>query len=143
MEIAEKTQRETQEGATHEETRAENDKDTRAIEAQYLSRGLAERVLEWQQCVSSLETSGFSKLSGDAAAAVGALITVADEDENEKIYLLAPDGAGLKIRDKERTVLVVTKNAPIGKALLGARLDDEIVVKSPSGPQSLTVLSIE
>ena len=38
------SQRAAQEGATHEETRQEDPKDTRAIEAQYVSRGLAERV---------------------------------------------------------------------------------------------------
>ena len=38
------SQQATQAGATHEETQPENDKDTRAIEATYLARGLAERV---------------------------------------------------------------------------------------------------
>ena len=39
-----RSQESTQAGAIHEETRAEDAKDTRAIEAQYLARGLAERA---------------------------------------------------------------------------------------------------
>ncbi len=40
----ETSQRATQDGATHSETKADSDKDTRAIEAQYLARGLGMRV---------------------------------------------------------------------------------------------------
>ena len=38
------SQQAAQEGATHDEARQEDPKDTRAIEAQYIARGLAERV---------------------------------------------------------------------------------------------------
>ena len=39
------SQKTVQSGAIHEETRQEDPKDTRAIEATYLARGLAERVV--------------------------------------------------------------------------------------------------
>ena len=38
------SQKRAHEGATHEEARPESDKDTRATEASYVARGLAERV---------------------------------------------------------------------------------------------------
>jgi len=41
-------QRTVVEGATHEENKPENDKDTRALEQSYLARGQAQRVVELQ-----------------------------------------------------------------------------------------------
>ena len=41
-----------QAGATHDETRQEDPKDTRAIEATYLARGLAERVERMRESVA-------------------------------------------------------------------------------------------
>ena len=42
-------QRAVVDGATHEENRPENDKDTRALEQSYLARGQAQRVVELQE----------------------------------------------------------------------------------------------
>jgi hypothetical protein len=42
------------EGATHEESKPENDKDTRALEASYLARGQANRVEEMNETITRL-----------------------------------------------------------------------------------------
>ncbi len=139
---AEANQREAQAGATHEETRAENDKDTRAIEAQYLSRGLAERVLEWQEAVASLENMTTNSVAEGTAISLCTLIEVEDEGGKARRYFLAPAGAGLKIGTSEGTVMVITPKSPLGRVLLGARLDDEVVLKSPKGQQTLIVTAI-
>ena len=44
-------QRAVVDGATHEENRPENDKDTRALEQSYLARGQAQRVVELQHAL--------------------------------------------------------------------------------------------
>ena len=52
----ERRQMETQEGATHAESRAEHAKDTRATEQSYLARGLAERVADTRRTCTALAT---------------------------------------------------------------------------------------
>src|SRR3984957_19944196 len=44
LETLERAHRATREGATHEEAKPENDKDTRALEQSYLARGQAARL---------------------------------------------------------------------------------------------------
>ena len=46
LETLERAQQAAIEGATHEEAKPENDKDTRALEASYLARGQAMRLEE-------------------------------------------------------------------------------------------------
>jgi hypothetical protein len=46
LETAERAQQAAREGATHEEAKPENDKDTRALEQSYVARGQAKRVEE-------------------------------------------------------------------------------------------------
>src|ERR1700761_8976870 len=48
-------QRTVVDGATHEENRPENDKDTRALEQSYLARGQAQRVVELQDALNKLK----------------------------------------------------------------------------------------
>ena len=48
------SQEAAQQGATHAETRQEDPKDTRAIEAQYIARGFAERVEGLQDSLAAL-----------------------------------------------------------------------------------------
>lgn len=140
------SQSEAQSGMTHAESRAENDKDTRAIESSYLARGLAQRVAELK---ASLATIQAWKLSPPAPnqelqAGLGRIVSLCDEDQEEqKRVWLAPTGGGLKLQRQAPATLVLTPSAPLGQALLGKGLDDEITVQSPSGSRVWIITSID
>lgn len=140
------SQSEAQSGMTHAESRAENDKDTRAIESSYLARGLAQRVAELK---TSLATIQAWKLSvpgpGEPIlAALGRIISLSDENQQEeKRVWLAPTGGGLKLGGQSPATLVLTPSAPLGQALIGKGLDDEITVQSPSGSRVWIITGIE
>jgi len=110
-----------QEGATHEETRAEDPKDTRAIEAQYIARGLAERVEELQRAVQAL-----THLPLSLTAVIGA--SMGDE---EKIYFLVPVAGGETIKLNGQVVQTLTPQSPLGAQLVGKEIDDEIELQLP------------
>ena len=55
VEVLTAAARSTHEAATHEENKAENDKDTRAIEAGYLAGAQADRVRELQGAITAFE----------------------------------------------------------------------------------------
>ena len=63
-------------GATHEEAKPENDKDTRALEQTYLARGQAQRVVETRTDAARLRAMDLRRLDAAATIVVGALIGV-------------------------------------------------------------------
>ena len=126
------------EGATHSEARAENDKDTRGLEQSYLARGQAQRVVELEvgvAAVTALVLRGFGP--GDPIA-LGALVTIEDDGERKRLFV-APHGGGSVVGD---AVQVVTPSSPLGRALVGKRLDDEVELRLPGGVRTLVITQL-
>lgn len=136
---ASEAQRETQRGATHEEAKPENDKDTRALEATYLARGLAERVAALENAVAALSGLKLRAFDADTPLALGAIVTLASEHGPAAHYFLVPAGGGLKLTVGTSIITTVTTEAPLGRALLGAYEGDEVSVQTPQGARSLEV----
>src|SRR5262245_40614469 len=80
LESATASQHSTQQGAVHDDARAEDDKDTRAIEQQYLARGLAQRVEELRDALAKLRALKVRDFGEDDPIALSALVTVVDGD---------------------------------------------------------------
>ena len=123
------------EGATHAEAKAENDKDTRGLEQSYIARGQAQRVLDLETAVHDV---GAMALKACATVAMSAVISVEEEGATHR-YFLAPHGGGNVLAGN---VLVVTLSAPIGKALFGKRVDDEVELKVGGKARTLTILDV-
>ena len=87
LEDLKRRQQDVADGATHEESRSEHAKDTRATEQSYLARGLAKRVEELtrtRDALAALTLRTFREEDGEAIA-VGAIVTLRDEgDEREE-----------------------------------------------------------
>jgi transcription elongation GreA/GreB family factor len=134
-------QRAVVDGATHEENKPENDKDTRALEQSYLARGQAQRVVELQGALNQLKALELRDFSRGVAVALGALVAV--EDERETVhYFLAPAGGGLRLALSGREVRVVTPQSPIGQALLGKRAGDALELRTPQGATECSIASV-
>jgi transcription elongation GreA/GreB family factor len=118
---AERAQRSAAEGATDEEAKPENDKDTRALEQSYLARGQAQRVDELRTALGLVRSMPIRDFAEEAPIALGALVFVV-VDEAERRYFVAPGGGGAEL---EGGVQVVTPSSPLGRALLGRREGDE------------------
>jgi transcription elongation GreA/GreB family factor len=134
-------QRAVVDGATHEENKPENDKDTRALEQSYLARGQAQRVVELQGALNQLKALELRDFSRGVAVALGALVAV--EDERETVhYFLAPAGGGLRLALSGREVRVVTPQSPIGQALLGKRAGDDLELRTPQGATECSIATV-
>lgn len=132
--------RATKAGATHEEAKPENDKDTRAIEASYLAGAQGERVRELERAVAVLEA--LPRRAGSGVVGHGALVVLAGP-EQELVCLFAPAGGGEQLELDGRRVQIVTPRSPLGRALLGAREGDEIEVELGKKVKKYEVLSVE
>lgn len=128
------------EGATHEQARAENDKDTRGLEQSYLARGHSARVAELEVAVAAVGALALRELGADQPAALGALVEVG-EDERRLSYFVASHGGGENLAGG--AVQVVTPRSPLGVALLGKRVGDVAEVRLAGRRRELEILAIE
>lgn len=129
----ERAHADAREGATHEEAKPENDKDTRALEQSYLARGQAMRIETLKAGLTSLSAMA---LTPTDSVKPGALVEAEDEDGETLVYFVAPEGGGTKLKGG---ALVVTPLSPVGAALLGKRAGDEVELRVGGKPRVLTV----
>ena len=139
LDAAVASQKQAHEDATHEEARPENDKDTRATESSYLARGLARRVADLQFASNAFKTLPFKDLK---AVALGALLSIEDEDESVAHYFVGPAAGGHAIEHEGVSIKVITPESPLGKAVLGKSPDDEVSFRSPKGVRELYIASV-
>lgn len=142
LRAAVESQRATHEAATHEESRPENDKDTRALEASYLARGLAQRVVDLTATKAAFTALSHAVLDDDTPVAAGALVVLEDEDARESVYFVAPSGGGLRVQIAGTDVRVVTPQAPLGEALLGKRRGDDVELRTPLGLREMVIVDV-
>ena len=140
LDLAQRSHRAAVEGATHEQAKPENDKDTRGLEQSYLARGQALRIAEQSAQLAALKALPIRALPGDAEIGLGALVTL-EEDDRSQAYLILPHGGGLLLEGG--AVQVVTPTAPICRAMIGKRVGDETVVTLGGRQRELLVAAVE
>lgn len=135
----ESAHRETQKGATHEENKPENDKDTRALEQSYLARGQAVRVEGLRAELAETQAMALRSFAEGQPAALSALVTV-EEGETTFLVWLTPAGGGLRLA--EGAVQAVTTRSPLGRALLGKRAGDDATVPLAGKSRELSIVDV-
>lgn len=137
------SQNAAQDGATHEETRQEDPKDTRAIEATYLARGLAERVESTRDAVALLSRLEVVAFGPDDAVGVTALVALENEGGGESIFFVVPAAAGETLTVNNGVAIrTLTPGSPLGRALIGREVDDEVELELPGRRRLSTIVWI-
>jgi len=114
--------------ATNKNNVAENKYDTLGLEAAYLAHGQAQRVVECQRDLAEFKKMKAIDFTDQSPIAPGALIELKDENGEEKHLFLGPAAGGLKFCFEQKQILIVTPSAPLGKAMLGCLVSDELDV---------------
>lgn len=140
LELLVRAQADAAEGATHDEAKPEDDKDTRALEQSYLARGQARRVEELAQGVAETEAMVVRVFKAGQAVALGALVTV-EEGDMARVFFLAPAGGGTELSGG--SVQVVTPKSPLGRALLGKREGDDTDLQTSGAARELVLVRVE
>ena len=129
------------EGATHEEAKPENEYDTRALEQSYLAGAQTARAEALAGAVATLDRFRPGPLKEDDPVRVGAAVIV-EEAEQVRRYLLCEVGGGTKLDHEGERWWVLTPSSPLGRALLGRRVGDEIERQVRGQPTVLEVLEV-
>jgi hypothetical protein len=119
----------TRADATHAEAKPENDKDTRALEQSYLARGQAMRAEAELEHVQMLRYLNLTPCREGDPISAGALIEL-ETDDAVKVVFLLPHGGGVEVEVDGIEVQVITPSAPLGKAVLGRSVGDEVQLRT-------------
>lgn len=129
--------------ATHSESVAENKYDTFGLEASYLAQGQARRVDELANALLKLRQLPVKHYQASDAIGMGALVELEREDGSEQCILLAPGAGGVKLEVEGKTITVVTPTSPLGSALMGRFIDDEVSLENKAGKHCAWVIAID
>ena len=142
LDIAQRAAQTAYEAATAEENIAENKYDTLGLEASYLATGQARRMAEIAQALKALQQLPLRDHDAVLGIELGALVLLADEQEQQRWLFLAPDAAGLKLDWQGRSIMLISPSSPMGKSLRGQRVGDELSVQVGSKLQLFEVLEV-
>lgn len=126
MQVLRRAAQTAYEAATAEENIAENKYDTLGLEASYLATGQARRTAEIRQALLTYQQLLLRDYDDSLGVQVSNLVTLEDEQGEQRLLFLGPEAAGLKIGEGDEQVTVITSRSPLGQQLLGKKVEDEV-----------------
>ncbi len=139
--ILETGAREARDEAIHEENQPEDKYDTHHLEASYLAEGQSRLAIEVKESITRLNTIELKDLSPDDPIGLGALVSLKSKGKLTH-YFLSPSAGGLELSIEGTDILVITPQSPIGKKMVGKKINDEIEVENGPIPRNYLITSV-
>lgn len=130
------------EAATNEESKPENEYDTRALEAGYIAGAQSQRAREIEEALTTLKNFKVRDFSAKDSIQVSALVHLSHEGEKSWVFLL-PRGAGQTLVHQGIKIRVITGQSPLGQALLNQSVGDLVTVTTAKTSIEYEVLEIQ
>lgn len=111
------------EAATHEESKPENEYDTRGLEMSYLAGAQAERAGQIEEVLYLFRSLEFKDFGVDDPIRATALVEL-KMGQKKTTILLMPKGGGVQIDYAGKHIQIVTPQSSLGAALLGLQTGD-------------------
>ena len=129
--------------ATHVENIAANKYDTLAVEAAYLAHGQSMRIADLKQSITLYQHFQRPTFNSRATIQLGALVCIEDDQGQQRRFLIGPAAGGLSIDSEQGAIQIITPTAPLGQALMGKRVNDEVDLQINQRKESYSVMAIE
>lgn len=139
LRFVEQASKAAHEAATSEESKPENEYDTRALEASYLAEAQAKRALELKRMIAGLRSMPRTGKSNEIES--GCVVEL-DAEGTSVFYVVLPFGAGLSATVNGKKVSVVTLESPLGQALAGKKLGDTFEFRRAGTAKEFAVLKV-
>lgn len=120
--------------ATDPDSRAENKYDTRTLEASYVARGQARRVMELQEAVQAFTSLCVAPVA--TTIQLGSLVTLQAPWGEEHVFL-GPFAGGTEVRLDGEEIVVITPASALGQKLVGRQIGDTVLLR-PDAPAQIT-----
>lgn len=115
--------------AVDNESVAETQYDTLAIEAGYLAEGQSKRVQEYQTAIAAFRKLPVKDFDQNTVISVGALVQLKQDSECHHWFFIAPFAGGFRTELFNQQFTVITPQSPMGTALIGKLEGDEISIR--------------
>jgi len=112
--------------AVDDQSVAETQYDTLAIEAGYLAEGQSKRVSEFQQAIEAYQALELVAFDENSTVTIGALVQLAADSQSRHWFFIGPAAGGFRCNLAEQAITVITPQSPMGIALIGKQQDDDI-----------------
>jgi transcription elongation GreA/GreB family factor len=129
------------EGATHEESKAEDKYDTRGLEASYLAGAQAKRTEELEDAIARYRNLKARSFGDNDPIALTALVLL-EMNDIDSLYFIGPEAGGTKLIQEGETITVITPKSPLGKKLIGSLADDEFKLAIGGAKRNYTIVSV-
>ena len=130
-----------QTAATDPDSKAENKYDTRNLEASYLARGVAFRVVETAAALSDWEAMPPQDFSAMLPIAVGALVML-ENRHGTSGYFLGPGGGGTTVEHNGMEITVISSDSPMGKQLVKRREGERFLLETGNQREATTIPAV-
>lgn len=132
----------TYEDATHEESKPENEYDTRGLEASYLAGAQGKRLGEIEEVFAMYKFLKLRELGPKDPIQLSALIEVKHNNKTLHIFLV-PKGGGMTMAHEGLQIQVVATSSPLGESLLGLHVDDVAIVESGARTLEYDIIALQ
>ena len=134
--------RNTYEAATHEESEAEDQYDTRGLEASYLAGAQAKRVGDLEQMILQYRFLRIEGFQPTDAIRTTALVEL-QNDSSKTIYcFLLPSGGGVSLQHAGKTIQIISPQSPLGEVLMGRHAGEDAVVETGAAIKEYEIISV-
>ncbi len=141
--VAIQAARTAHEDATNEESKPENEYDTRALEASYVARGQAKRVADLKEMLFEFKRIKIKNFDDNEPITATAFIAIESEQNKIQNLFFLPLGGGFSVELDGVKVQVVTPSTPLGQALLQTKLGDIIQVNLGAAVREYEIISVQ
>lgn len=131
----------TYEAATHEESKPENEYDTRGLEASYLAGAQAKRIREIEEILVILKHLDVKDFTSHDRINSTALVEVQHSGKHNFFFILVK-GGGISVKFEGRNIQVITPNSPLGEALLDQKNGGVAVVETGDQVREYEILNV-
>lgn len=131
LHVAETAANQAHLAATDDQSIAETQYDTLAIEAGYLAQGQSQRASEIKADINQLKAILVTEGKSGKKVSIASLVQLEKEQKQNNFLFISPAAGGYKCQvfnshKQECHITLVTPRSPMGSALLGKELDDEV-----------------
>lgn len=115
--------------AVDDQSVAETQYDTLAIEASYLAEGQSRRVDELHEALKNYQALNLLNFNENRPIGLTALVQLSKDIQKHHWFFIGPAAGGFRCELLARKITVITPYSPMGLALLGKSQDDEVDIK--------------
>ncbi len=115
--------------ATDDQSVAETQYDTLAIEASYLAEGQSRRVEEIKHSLALFEQLSKNIPQNVTIVNIGSLVQLEQDKQANAWFYIGPAAGGFRCEIEEHTFTVITPQSPVGQALMNKEEGDEINIR--------------